>query len=210
MRRSFGTRQDGAPPLRNRKFALLWREIDSNHRFLATASLIVSACRLVCCGARGPAGRRVSSGCDLGSQPIPSKGLSLRSEAADGYALRGSTTLSMGNSVCCASNACHSLPRRVPCGEASRRAGLRKSGPSGSMSGDGKRGDGHRPPATAPIFDSTVRDMTPAATGGAVIKGGADILARGPFMLRPRCPTRGALSCRDPEQGSFCVSPHRA
>ena len=45
---SFGTRQDGAPPLRNRKFALLWREIDSNHRFLATASLIVSACRLVC------------------------------------------------------------------------------------------------------------------------------------------------------------------
>src|SRR5215471_12591680 len=23
------------------------------------------------------------------------------------------------------------------------------------MSGDGKRGDGHRPPATAPIFDST-------------------------------------------------------
>ena len=39
------------------------------------------------------------------------------------------TTLSMGNSVCCASNACHSLPRRVPCGEASRRAGLRKSGP---------------------------------------------------------------------------------
>ena len=26
------------------------------------------------------------------------------------------TTLSMGNSVCCASNACHSLPRRVPCG----------------------------------------------------------------------------------------------
>src|SRR6516162_2505880 len=38
-------------------------------------------------------------------------------------------SLSMGNSVCCASNACHSLPRRVPCGEASRRAGLRKSGP---------------------------------------------------------------------------------
>jgi glucose-1-phosphate cytidylyltransferase len=31
--------------------------------------------------------------------------------------------------LCCASNACHSLPRRVPCGEASRRAGLRKSGP---------------------------------------------------------------------------------
>ena len=24
------------------------------------------------------------------------------------------------------------------------------------MSGDGKRGDGHRPPATAPIFDSTL------------------------------------------------------
>jgi len=26
------------------------------------------------------------------------------------------------------------------------------------MSGDGKRGDGHRPPATAPIFDSTLSD----------------------------------------------------
>ena len=26
------------------------------------------------------------------------------------------------------------------------------------MSGDGKRGDGHRPPATAPIFDSTIAD----------------------------------------------------
>src|ERR1700736_6096455 len=27
------------------------------------------------------------------------------------------------------------------------------------MSGDGKGGDGHRPPPTAPIFDSTVSDV---------------------------------------------------
>ena len=32
---------------------------------------------------------------------------------------------------------------------------MRETRTSGSMSGDGKRGDGHRPPATAPIFDST-------------------------------------------------------
>jgi hypothetical protein len=31
-------------------------------------------------------------------------------------------------------------------------------GTSGSMSGDGKRGDGHWPPATAPILDSTETD----------------------------------------------------
>ena len=29
-------------------------------------------------------------------------------------------------------------------------------GTSGSMSGDGKRGAGHRPKATAPILDSTI------------------------------------------------------
>jgi len=32
-------------------------------------------------------------------------------------------------------------------------------GSSGLMSGDGKRGVGHRPQATAPILDSTNRDM---------------------------------------------------
>jgi hypothetical protein len=30
-----------------------------------------------------------------------------------------------------------------------------ESGTSGSMSGDGKRSDGQRPPVTAPILDST-------------------------------------------------------
>jgi hypothetical protein len=32
-------------------------------------------------------------------------------------------------------------------------------GTSGLMSGDGKRGVGHRPQATAPILDSTVADL---------------------------------------------------
>jgi hypothetical protein len=35
-------------------------------------------------------------------------------------------------------------------------------GMSVSMSGDGKRGVGHRPQATAPILDSTVADATVA------------------------------------------------
>jgi hypothetical protein len=39
-----------------------------------------------------------------------------------------------------------------------------------------------------------VRDVTPAATRAAAIKGGADIPARSPFMLRPRCRTLRALS----------------
>ena len=33
---------------------------------------------------------------------------------------------SMENAASCASNACHSLHRRVPCGETSRRAGCRR------------------------------------------------------------------------------------
>jgi hypothetical protein len=48
------------------------------------------------------------------------------------------------------------------------------------------------------ILDSTVRDVTPAATRAAAIKGAADIPARSPFMLRPRCRTLKALSCSDP------------
>jgi len=32
-------------------------------------------------------------------------------------------------------------------------------GSSGLMSGDGKRGVGHRPQATAPILDSTIGDI---------------------------------------------------
>ena len=50
-----------------------------------------------------------------------------------------------------------------------------------------------------------VRDVTPAATRAAAIKGGADIPARSPVMLRPRCRTLRALSCSDPnsENGSY-------
>src|SRR5712664_864866 len=43
-----------------------------------------------------------------------------------------------------------------------------------------------------------VRDVTPAATRAAAIKGGAAIPARSPFMLRPRCRTLRALSFSDP------------
>jgi ATP dependent DNA ligase domain len=43
-----------------------------------------------------------------------------------------------------------------------------------------------------------VRDVTPAATRAAAIKGAADLPARSPFMLRPRCCTLKALSCSDP------------
>src|SRR5262249_1527237 len=38
-------------------------------------------------------------------------------------------TSSMENSVCCVSNACPEMPRRVPHGEASRRAGCRDVAP---------------------------------------------------------------------------------
>ena len=43
------------------------------------------------------------------------------------------------------------------------------------MSGDGKRGDGHRPPATAPIFDSTRSDevITIERVGSLVFSGPA-------------------------------------
>jgi hypothetical protein len=51
-----------------------------------------------------------------------------------------------------------------------------------------------------------VRDVTPAATRAAAIKGGADIPARSPFMLRPRCRTLRALSCSDPKLNTDC--PH--
>src|SRR5712691_7793451 len=34
------------------------------------------------------------------------------------------------------------------------------------MSGDGKRGDGHRPPATAPIFDSTRKERAVSVRSG--------------------------------------------
>ena len=43
-----------------------------------------------------------------------------------------------------------------------------------------------------------VRDVTPAATRAAAIKGAADIPVRSPFMLHPRCRTVKALSCSDP------------
>jgi hypothetical protein len=40
---------------------------------------------------------------------------------------------------------------------------MREIRTSGSMSGDGKRGVGHRPQATAPILDSTFAPSRPAA-----------------------------------------------
>jgi hypothetical protein len=45
---------------------------------------------------------------------------------------------------------------RVPCGEASRKAG------------DGKRGVGHRPQATAPILDSTYADFAHGLAANAL------------------------------------------
>jgi hypothetical protein len=39
-------------------------------------------------------------------------------------------------------------------------------GTPGLMSGDGKRGVGHRPQATAPILDSTTRDILTAMLDG--------------------------------------------
>jgi hypothetical protein len=44
-------------------------------------------------------------------------------------------------------------------------------GSSGLMSGDGKRGVGHRPQATAPILDSTISDI--ASLRGQLRTGGA-------------------------------------
>src|SRR6516225_12393318 len=48
-----------------------------------------------------------------------------------------------------------------------------------------------------------VRDVTPAATRAAAIKGATDLPARSPFMLRPRCRTLKALSCSDPIYGTI-------
>jgi hypothetical protein len=50
-------------------------------------------------------------------------------------------------------------------------------GSSGLMSGDGKRGDGHWPQATAPILDSTIGDIslqpeTAIQTNSAFLKEG--------------------------------------
>ena len=49
-------------------------------------------------------------------------------------------------------------------------------GTSGSMSGDGKRGDGHWPQATAPILDST--EATRAARGESAPASKADLPVR--------------------------------
>jgi hypothetical protein len=48
-------------------------------------------------------------------------------------------------------------------------------GTPGLMSGDGKRGDGHRPQATAPILDSTMCDIDPAAASDLAIGGGENL-----------------------------------
>jgi hypothetical protein len=44
-------------------------------------------------------------------------------------------------------------------------------GMSVSMSGDGKRGVGHRPQATAPILDSTITGMAGARRSGSAVRG---------------------------------------
>src|ERR1700758_1173797 len=49
-------------------------------------------------------------------------------------------TWSMGNAGSCASNACHSTHRCVPCDENQSETRMPEIGTSGSMSGDGKRG----------------------------------------------------------------------
>jgi len=41
-------------------------------------------------------------------------------------------------------------------------------GSSGLMSGDGKRGVGHRPQATAPILDSTVSEIDARQESGSI------------------------------------------
>jgi hypothetical protein len=45
-----------------------------------------------------------------------------------------------------------------------------ESGTSGSMSGDGKRSDGQRPPVTAPILDSTKAQWLNEAASSAPVK----------------------------------------
>ena len=62
-------------------------------------------------------------------------------------------------------------------------------GTSGSMSGDGKRGVGHRPQATAPILDSTrpSADMAEIAACEELIDlaaEGFDTASGGPVPLR--------------------------
>ena len=54
-----------------------------------------------------------------------------------------------------------------------------ETGTSGSMSGDGKRGVGHRPQVTALILDSTITtDIALNANVG--FRGTAEVRARGP------------------------------
>jgi hypothetical protein len=63
-------------------------------------------------------------------------------------------------------------------------------GMSVSMSGDGKRSVGHRPQATAPILDSTIRDVTAAAGHAAAIEGTADMSAEHAIMVPRRSDVR--------------------
>jgi hypothetical protein len=56
-------------------------------------------------------------------------------------------------------------------------------GSSGLMSGDGKRGVGHRPQATAPILDSTTTDMPKSA-----YRETAAPAAKGEFQNAPVLP----------------------
>jgi hypothetical protein len=55
-----------------------------------------------------------------------------------------------------------------------------ESGTSGSMSGDGKRSDGQRPPVTAPILDSTIATNPGAARCWSPWRHGGRWLALAP------------------------------
>ncbi len=61
-----------------------------------------------------------------------------------------------------------------------------ETGTSGSMSGDGKRGVGHRPQVTAPILDSTISsDIAPRANVGVQGNSGRDKESPNPTFLTP-------------------------
>jgi len=58
-------------------------------------------------------------------------------------------------------------------------------GSSGLMSGDGKRGVGHRPQATAPILDSTEPDIGHSSEAGSqsALDGAVPSQQRGDFLV---------------------------
>jgi hypothetical protein len=93
--------------------------------------------------------------------------------------------LCLEKSACCKWHASTMDRDRQLYNEVNWRAGCRKIGTSGSMSGDGKRGVGHRPQATAPVLDSTLQDVD--MMGEPVEHGAGEPLRTeygGPFIER--------------------------